>query len=149
MRKIALVILLVAAGGLLAACGQSEAEKEREARLAALTPQERRVQSILDQRCVKCHTPPDAKKNLDLTDPHYLLPLINSELIFDDIAVYNMLMGDSSIVEHQPGEFQLKQDEIDLIRRWILTEHPEHGPHGEHTPETSSRSLRPAPATAG
>jgi len=137
MRRITISVLLAATGLLLAACGQTEAEKQRQARLARMTPQERRIQEVLDRRCVKCHMPPDAKKNLDLTDPLNLLPLINSDLIFDDIAVYNMLMGDSSIVEHQREEYQLKQNEIDMIRRWILTEHPEHGPQGVRAPATS------------
>jgi len=117
------MILVVGMGLFLSACGGSDAE--RKAQLAAMTPQERRIQEVLDLRCVKCHTPPDAKKNLDLTNPKYLLPLINSEFLFDDVAVYNMLMGDSAIVEHQKPEFQLKFDEIKLVRDWVLSEHPE------------------------
>ena len=91
MRRITISVLLAATGLLLAACGQTEAEKQRQARLVRMTPQERRIQEVLDRRCVKCHMPPDAKKNLDLTDPLNLLPLINSDLIFDDIAVYSVL----------------------------------------------------------
>ena len=149
MVRIVLSVLLAATGISVAACGQSEAEKERQARLASLSPQARGVQDVLDKRCVKCHTPPDAKKNLDLTEPHYLLPLINSEFIFDDTRLYNMLMGPDTIKEHAPPEFQLKQDEIDMIRRWVLTEHPEYGAPRTSAPSTSLRPSLGSDGNAG
>lgn len=149
MLRIVFSVLLAVTGVIVVACGQSEADKERQARLASLSPQARGVQDVLDVRCVKCHTPPDAKKNLDLTEPQYLLPLINSEFIFDDMAVYRMLMGPDTIKEHEPEEFRLKQDEIDMIRRWILTEHPEYGPRQAPAPSTSSRSFLRSEGHAG
>lgn len=149
MRKIVPLVFVLVVGSLVLACGESQAEKERLARLAQMSPQERKIQEVLEVRCVKCHTPPDAKKNLDLTDPHNLLPLLNSELLFDDLAVYRMLMGPDTIAEHAKSEFQLKQDEIDMVRRWVLSEHPEHAPSAHKSPSTSSRSFRRADGSAG
>ncbi|HOF60488.1 MAG TPA: hypothetical protein PK251_05475 [Candidatus Latescibacteria bacterium] len=121
MRTGAIVAIIAGMGCALIACGNNNAE--REAKLAAMSAQEREIQKVLDQKCVKCHTAPDAKGNLDLTEPKNLLPLISSTQLFDDIALYNMLMGDSTIAEHAPKEFQLQQSEVDMIRRWVLSEH--------------------------
>jgi hypothetical protein len=149
MQRVIPFLLIAAFAALIGACGQSEAEKAHQARLAAMSPLERRIQEVLDHRCVKCHMPPDAKKNLDLTEPRNLLPLINSELLFDDIAVYNMLMGDSSIAEHKAPEYQLKQDEIDLVRRWVLAEHPERAPQGAIPPPASAEPPQRPARTSG
>jgi hypothetical protein len=121
---------------LLAACGNNNAE--REAKLAAMTAQERAIQTVLDQKCLKCHTLPDAKGNLDLSEPKNLLPRIASAQLFDDISLYNMLMGDSTIVEHAPKEFQLQQSEIDMIRRWVLSEHSDIVPDSVRTQQQGS-----------
>lgn len=121
MRTGVIVTLVAGLCCALAACGNNKAE--REAKLAAMTEQERAIQLVLDKKCVKCHTAPDAKGNLDLTEPKNLLPLISSNQLFDDFALYTMLMGDSTIAEHAPKEFQLEQGEVDMIRRWVLSEH--------------------------
>jgi len=124
MRARVLGVLVAGTVMLFVGCGK-KTDAEREARLAAMTPQERQIQAVLDERCVKCHMPPNPGGKVELTEPRHLLPLINSARLYDDIAVYRMLMGDSTVAEHAPAKYQLQQSEIDLIRQWVLTEHRE------------------------
>lgn len=122
MRIGAALVFAVAALSLTSVgCGDAE----REARLAAMSPRGRAIQQVLDLRCIRCHTPPNHEGELILTEPIHLLSLIDNTRIFDDIAVYNMLMGDSTITEHEREEFRLTQKEVDNVREWVLSEHRE------------------------
>ena len=124
MRASVLAVVAIGTGILWAGCG-GETEAERAARYAAMTPMEQQVQTVLDKRCIKCHMPPDPEAKLNLMHPEYLLPLLSSERLFDDIAVYVMLLGDTTLAEHRRDEARITFDEIALIRDWVLTEHQE------------------------
>lgn len=119
MRGRAFVMLFVAAGFLLAGCGDSE----REARIAAMSAKERFVNAVIENKCIRCHTPPNPTGKAIITEPAHLVKFINSDQIFDDIALYNSIMGGPDIPEHNRQEFQPTQSEMDSIRTWVLTEY--------------------------
>ncbi len=129
MRSRAFLLFLagIVTVALLSGCGES-----REEQLAKMSPRDRAIQVVLDQRCIKCHTPPNADAGLDLTKPANLLQLIETQKLFDDQAMYRMLMGDSTIAEHDRPDFQLVVAEIDQIREWVLDEHRDILPEEEY-----------------
>ncbi len=125
MRACVLCVLVALAGALLAvSCGDSE----REARLAQMSPKERFVQDVLDRRCVKCHTPPNPTGTVKLTEPADLIQYITGDVLLDDLALYNNIMGGTGIPEHDREEYKPTPAELDSIRQWALTEYRDRFP---------------------
>ncbi len=119
MRVRAWAMLIVALGVIIGGCGSSE----RAARVAAMAPKERFVNDVIERRCIKCHVPPNPSGKAIITEPAHLIRFINSDQIFDDVALYNSIMGGPDIPEHNREEFQPTQLEMDSIRTWVLTEY--------------------------
>ncbi len=138
MRVLLLVLAIAVTGSLFAGCGRAETEEERAARYAAMTPMERTVQEVLDMRCLKCHMPPDPEGKILLNHPKYLIPLLNSDKLFDDLAMYKMLLGDTTISDHRRGESRITFEEVAMIRDWVLTEHSEIMMPDTTAPDTTS-----------
>ena len=122
MRVCSIAVLVIWMGFLLAGCSQ---DAERQARLEKMSSKERFVLGVLEQRCVRCHTPPDPEGKVVLTEPKHLLPLVDSTQVYDDFALYNRIMGDSTIKAHDRAEFMPTSAEIDSLRQWLLAEHRE------------------------
>ena len=118
----AVLMALLVTGTMLAGltgCGDSE----RKARIAAMSERERFVNDIIEKRCIRCHTPPNPTGKAIITEPAHLLRFIDSDQIFDDIALYNAIMGGPDIPEHDRKEYQPTQAEMDSIRNWVLIEY--------------------------
>ena len=88
-----------------------------------MAPKERYVNDVIERRCLKCHVPPNPSGKAIITEPAHLIRFINSDQIFDDVALYNSIMGGPDIPEHNREEFQPTQNEMDSIRTWVLTEY--------------------------
>jgi|SaaInl4_150m_RNA_FD_contig_41_391154_length_1008_multi_1_in_0_out_0_2 hypothetical protein len=119
MRARALTLLIFAAAFLTGGCGGSD----RDARVAAMGSREAFVNDVIERRCIKCHVPPNPSGKAILTEPAHLVKFINSDQIFDDMALYNSIMGGTNIPEHNRQEFQPTQAEMDTIRTWVLVEY--------------------------
>jgi len=128
MRTFVLLSLAALMGAvIIVGCGDAE----REARLAQMSPQERFVQDVLDRRCVKCHTPPNPTGKAVLTEPKHLIPMITGDVLLDDLALYNNIMGGPNIPEHNREEYKPTPAEIDSIRSWALTEYRDRFPEAQ------------------
>ena len=119
MRVRVLTLLVLTAAFIAGGCGDSD----RDARIAAMSPREQFVNSVIERRCIKCHVPPNPSGKAILTEPAHLVKFINSDQIFDDMALYNSIMGGPDIAEHNRQEFQPTQAEMDTIRTWVLVEY--------------------------
>ena len=122
MRLVAIALATAVVGLFFAGCGGNS---EREARLAQMSPKERFVQDVLDRRCVRCHRTPQDEGRVVITEPAHLLARINVSHVFDDIALYNVIMGGPSIPAHERDEYKPTQQEVNAIREWILERNPD------------------------
>ena len=114
------MMLVLTIGVVVAGC---VGNADREARIAAMSPRERFVNDVIERRCIKCHIPPNPTGKAIITEPAHLVKFIDSEQIFDDIALYNSIMGGPDIPEHDRIEFKPTQSEMDSIRTWVLDEY--------------------------
>ena len=124
MRLVVIALAAAVVGLIYVGCGGGE-DAQNEARLAQMSAKERYVQDVLTRRCVRCHRTPEDEGKVVLTEPSHLLARINVSHVFDDIALYNAIMGGPNVPAHDRAEFRPTQTEINAIREWILERNPD------------------------